>query len=336
MKKKLVSLMMAMVMATSAMVAVAAEEPKTPSVRVDDRAIYFADQAPVLLVEESRVLVPARGVFEAMDAEVKWDQNKKQVIVDSYNNIIRIVLTIDSKEMEVYTFTSLTSADKTVVELDAVAQLMNDRTMIPLRAISEALKADVAWDPETYLVDITSTQYQQFVADNTTADTPYDAKAVLPGLYITTDAETVKAGDTVTVNLCVENAALAGENMSYSGITATVFYDVEKIKFEKYTSVVNGEEVAPAAGGANAGFKQDSVKFSYVMDPMMTYTIEDPVISTLTFTALEDGPVTFALSDRITDLGDDTMIMFTDSEYEITSLQGADELYIDTTPLEVK
>jgi len=41
-------------------------------------------------------------------------------------------------------------------ELNEPAQLMNDKTMVPLRAVSESLDCTVEWDQETKTVIIQS------------------------------------------------------------------------------------------------------------------------------------------------------------------------------------
>lgn len=311
-------------------------KPSAPSVRVDDRAIAFADQGPVLLEQEARVLVPARGVFEAMGAKVKWDQDKQTVTVDSYNNIIRLVLRIDDPVMDVYTFTSLTHADKAQLELDAKPQLLNERTMIPLRAVSETLEAGVDWNADKRLVDITTAQYQKFVQkQEETASQPYDAKTALPNLYLTADKDTVKAGDTVTVSVCVRNAAAAGEGIDFNGLTATIFYNAEQFTCGAYTPVIGGQDASATIGGSNPAFKNDSVKFTFIMDPTQSYPFADGVISKIQFKAKADGPAVFTLSDRITDLGDDTMLLVSKDKKSM-GLASADELFIDTAPLELK
>lgn len=334
MKKKILCFAAAVMMAFSATTGLAAEETKTPGVRVDDRTIFFADQEPVILPEESRILVPARGVFEAMDATVEWEQENQLVVVNSYNNVIRLLLWIDKAEMEVYTFTSLMNAEKTVIELDAKPQLMNDRTMIPLRAISEALKADVAWNPENYQVEITSAQYQKFIAENTTDEQAYDAKTILPRMYITADKEEVKAGDTVTISICMENVAALGENLFFSGMSAGIFYDANQFTAGTYQPIIDGETVDAIVGGSNPHFNQ-AIKFAYILDPTKNFVSKDGVICTLQFYAKQDGPAVFTLSDRITDRGTDTMIMYKQDGKNI-SFSDFDELYIDTIPVELK
>ena len=139
MKKTILSLGLAALLSLSLSPAYA--ETSAPTIRVDEREIFFVDQQPVILEAENRTMVPARGVFEAMGAKVEWEQETKKVTVTSYDNLTELELIIDDATMVVYTYTSLMHADKTEITLDAVPQLMNDRTMIPLRAISESLSA---------------------------------------------------------------------------------------------------------------------------------------------------------------------------------------------------
>lgn len=238
--------------------------------------------------------------------------------------------------MDVYTFTSLTHADKTELELDAKPQLINDRTMIPLRAVSESLDSAVNWDSAKNLVDITTVQYKKYVAkQEESSSEPYDAKTALPNIYLTADKEMVKEGDIITLSVCVRNAAVLGENVFFKGLTAGVFYDAEQFDCGSYTPVIDGTDASPALGGSNPAFKNNSVKFTFIMDPTQKYSLTDGVISKIEFQAKKDGPAIFVLSDRITDLGDDTMLLITKDDKD-QGISSANELYIDTTPVELK
>lgn len=162
MKKRLINLLMTLVLFVSfAGMTAVAEQDTAPVVNIDGREIVFTDQKPVILENEGRTLVPARGVFECMGASVDWDGEKRLVTINSSNNITRILITIDDPTMVVYTFTSLFSADKTEIILDAAPRIINDRTMIPLRAISETLKATVKWDEATRTIDIFTSDYEE-------------------------------------------------------------------------------------------------------------------------------------------------------------------------------
>ena len=102
------------------------------------------DQQPV--IEDDRTLVPMRAIFEALGADVQWNDDTRSVIAESTDGT-RITLIIDSKNM--------LRNNTEVIELDVPAKIMGSRTMVPLRAISEALNCNVEWDAENRLVTIT-------------------------------------------------------------------------------------------------------------------------------------------------------------------------------------
>ena len=101
------------------------------------------DQMPVIV--NGRTLVPLRGIFEALGAVVSWDDSTKTII--GVKATKSIVLQIDN------TFASINNEATT---LDVAPSIMNSRTMVPVRFVSEALGADVQWDGNTRTVTITS------------------------------------------------------------------------------------------------------------------------------------------------------------------------------------
>ncbi|NLK37877.1 MAG: copper amine oxidase N-terminal domain-containing protein [Epulopiscium sp.] len=110
-------------------------------VTVGGTAVVF-DQEPI--IKEGRTLVPLRAIFEALGATIEWNAETKTVVAKDEKGV-EITLTVGSKEMKV--------GDK-VVTLDAPAQIVKDRTLVPVRAIAEAFGAEVAWDAETKTVAI--------------------------------------------------------------------------------------------------------------------------------------------------------------------------------------
>ena len=112
------------------------------TVTVDGKNVEF-DQPPV--IENDRTLVPMRAIFEALGAQVEWDEESRTVtsVRDSHS----VSLTIDSDIM--------TSGDEEI-KLDVPAKIINDRTMIPVRAVSEAMDCIVDWDAQTQTVIITN------------------------------------------------------------------------------------------------------------------------------------------------------------------------------------
>lgn len=99
-------------------------------------------EKPPVIVND-RVLVPMRAVFEALGCEVEWDGNEKTVTASNGNDTI--ILKIDDDTM-------LKNNEK--ITLDAPAELDDGFTMVPLRAVSEALARAVSWDGETRTVTI--------------------------------------------------------------------------------------------------------------------------------------------------------------------------------------
>ncbi len=180
MKKKLLSILMVLSMLFQVAV-FAADSDNAPIVEIDGNRVTFADQQPVILEAEGRTMVPARGVFEEMGAAVKWDADKRLVTINSSNNVTRILITIDDPTMIVYRFTSIFAADKDEIQLDAAPRIINDRTMIPLRAISEALNAEVKWEESTRTISIFTTESHGFY-------TPRPGQTAAPSVSIAPSA----------------------------------------------------------------------------------------------------------------------------------------------------
>ncbi len=100
------------------------------------------EQNPELI--DNRTMVPLRSIFEAMGATVAWDNNTQTAIATRGNT--KVEIQINSNTMYV------NSAAK---KLDVPAMLLNSRTMVPVRAVSEAFGCKVEWDQNTQTVLIT-------------------------------------------------------------------------------------------------------------------------------------------------------------------------------------
>ena len=110
------------------------------AVTLNSDTISF-DQPPIIVY--SRTLVPLRAIFEAMGAEVDWIQANQTVT--AVKDDIAISLQIGSNKLY---------KNGEVIELDVPAQVVNNRTLVPVRAISEAFGAEVDWDNDTRTVII--------------------------------------------------------------------------------------------------------------------------------------------------------------------------------------
>jgi competence protein ComEC len=113
----------------------------TPQVILDDKTLTF-DVPPT--IENDRTLVPLRAIFEALGANVQWDGVTQTVTATKDD--IEIKLIIGGQAYK----------NGAPVTLDVPAKIINDRTMVPLRFVSEAFGCQVAWDGSTQTITITS------------------------------------------------------------------------------------------------------------------------------------------------------------------------------------
>ena len=347
--KKIFSLIMAGAMSISIVGTAFAEMQigKTiPEVYVNDREIAFQDQTPIIDVSVNRTMIPLRGVFEAMGASVRWDGEARTVTIDSYDNLTRLVLEIGNPVMKVYTAVTLLKYDEAEFELDAAPVIINNRTLVPLRAIGENMAADVEWDGETHTVTIHSKEYKKFLAkkteeaktadENLGEDYTYSLKDNLLNLSLSADKEEVEAEEEVVINVNMSNVGTAGE-VGLRGVTATVYYDSEKFEFVSGNMLINGEK-PESLGANNPEFMNDSVKVVEIVMPQKDAELikaEDSVVYSLTFKSINGEAGEFSLSDRKTHIGYDTSIMLGTAE-DNKMYQNYKELYIDTTPVVVK
>lgn len=319
MKKKILSMALASAMLLAASPAVLAED-NSPSVYVDDAVIIFEDQSA--LIKDDRTLIPARGVFEAMGCSVKWNEENRTVEVKSGDNITVITLTIDNPVMKVATFTSLLNADINEVTLDVAPQIVSDRTMIPLRAVSEALKSDVDWDQEAYRVDITT--------DQKPASTDG-----MPTLALRASEESFAEGDTVDIYITASN--FAGEGNYVSAVTAAVEYDKENFEFVESTLVNKDEVIQSDVGGNVADFYGMLKTQAGIAAAKSDLAVkEDGDIMKLTFKSLTGKNSVFALSNSYhSTLGFNTTLFVRSSESDNDMMYSGNKLHIDTTPVSV-
>ena len=112
------------------------------NVTVDGTAVDFAGQPPAII--NGRTLVPVRGVFEALDFDVDWDQATQTVTLSRGAGLwVEIAIGTDIFIMNDIEF-----------RLDVPAQIVEGRTMLPIRAVVESLGYRVGWNQATNTVAI--------------------------------------------------------------------------------------------------------------------------------------------------------------------------------------
>lgn len=111
-------------------------------VRINDKLIKFSDQYPIII--DGRTLIPIRAVSENMGAKVDWDGSRQCAVIKK-----------DGKTIELYIGKNTAYVNGKAVDLGVPAQMINNRTLVPLRFVAEQLNVAVEWDGDTRTVEIT-------------------------------------------------------------------------------------------------------------------------------------------------------------------------------------
>lgn len=128
---------------------------RSSSIRVfiDARQIYF-DSNPQII--NGRVLVPMNSIFSEFGLSVSWDNDTKTAIGE--NREYQIQFTIGE---------SIAIINGQEQSLDVPARIINGRTMIPLRFLSENMGYNVVWIQESNIIllsraDIVEWRYEGY------------------------------------------------------------------------------------------------------------------------------------------------------------------------------
>lgn len=130
-------------------------------VYVNDYQISF-DTPPIII--EGTTLVPMRAIFEAIGAEVYWDNENR--VASGYK---------DGNLVEVPIGSWYGYRNGTPIRLLQPARIMNSRTLVPLRFISESLDCLVIWDGYYRTIDIYTADYDEPIPEPTPTPTPTPA-----------------------------------------------------------------------------------------------------------------------------------------------------------------
>ena len=129
------------------------------SVELDGKPLSF--EVPPQIIKD-RTMLPFRAIAEAMGAEVNWDPNLRKITMLLSNKYA--IMTIDDPILIHGEFKGVSPSALNIEglegssksEMDSPPVIVNDRTLVPLRALSEALGAKVDWDAQTFTAKITT------------------------------------------------------------------------------------------------------------------------------------------------------------------------------------
>jgi len=124
-------MVLALVPASQAYATGANQPPIT--VTVNGQLVNFEGQAPIMV--ENRVLVPVRGVFELMGFTVSWDPDQR--IARLTRSDITVVIPAASTSFVV---------NGVVITPEVPQRMVNNRLLLPLRAVAEAVGGVPNWD----------------------------------------------------------------------------------------------------------------------------------------------------------------------------------------------
>lgn len=126
---------------------------KDVNIVIDDEELNL-DVAPQII--DGRVMVPIRGVLENLGALVKWDDETQTVSARKSSKTVSLEIGSNDVTLDKGETNDDGSAKTETIQTDVAAQLVSDRTLVPLRVISEAMGYSVDWNDETYTVSITT------------------------------------------------------------------------------------------------------------------------------------------------------------------------------------
>lgn len=140
--KKLLILLLCFIMVFP--VSAFAAENDEISVLVSGSKLEFDVQPQII---DGRTMVPMRKIFEALGANVQWVGEANLIIATKGLNIMAMEIGKNT-----FSVTNIATQETKNIELDVSPVIIDSRTLVPVRAISEALNMKVDWDNETRTV----------------------------------------------------------------------------------------------------------------------------------------------------------------------------------------
>ncbi len=115
-------------------------DPNAVKVAINHSTIDFNDTTGKPFIQDNRTMIPVRVISESLGHKVDWNAKTRVVKID--NNISLKIgdnfVTVDGKK----------------VQMDTTATIVDGRTYVPLKFITEALGYEVGWDAKTRTANI--------------------------------------------------------------------------------------------------------------------------------------------------------------------------------------
>ncbi len=278
-KRYLTALIIMAILTVTAFVPSAAYALDAPVIVLDGRVRVY-DQEP--FIEEGRTLVPMRGIFEDLGAEILWDPDTKAVTANRGDTVI--ILVIGSRTAYV---------DGRQILLEVPPKIVNDRTFVPLRFVSEAVGAAVEWEPLTRTIYINSSSGTgsngEVTGAKTVQEVAEESKSVVmittfdyTGNELATGSGFAVSDDMVITNYHVIDGAYSamiwledGRSLEVLGV---VEYDPDR---DVALMKISRKVLRPVVLGESAGLKLGEQVVAIGSPVGLTNTVSDGIISSL-------------------------------------------------------
>lgn len=141
---KKISMILATVMTVSSLSVISA---RADDITINVNGSEIHPETPAV-IQNDRTLVPLRAITEALGFDVAWDSNTRGITLTDGANLVMTWIDRD------HAFRTNGAALTGSTVMDAAPTIMNDYTMVPLRAISEMFGAGVNWDGDSRTVSV--------------------------------------------------------------------------------------------------------------------------------------------------------------------------------------
>lgn len=149
--KKIINILLVITMIL-AMFSITAAAEDNITIYVNEEMLQ-CDVAPY--TENGRTMVPMRKIFEALDAKVDWEEATQTITATKDD--VEIILQINNSVMK------NNGVDEA---LDVVPVIVGSSAFVPIRAVSQSLKADVEWLDHNQSVYINSPMLFKQASEN--------------------------------------------------------------------------------------------------------------------------------------------------------------------------
>ena len=146
------------------------------------------------VIKEGRTLIPVRAIMNGLGAKVEWNEETKVVTI-----------TRDDKVITLNLLTGDAAINGEAVELDVPAEIISNRTFVPLRFVAQTLGEKVNYDNDTGEIDIGEDEDEdeadeeadedEEVDEDTDADVDEDAEEEATDEETTDDEEDTTTAD---------------------------------------------------------------------------------------------------------------------------------------------